>query len=311
MKVSWYAPNAGGANGFTANAVNVPGRYNFVQGAVYRLKLSDIRNLPGVELYPTLEVVPSNLKTDAFLAHSAVPVHFTNEDFEQVAAGNFVVKVIYLPDPQFQDLATTGPDEVVSSRLEPGADPIAEAYRRGSILLVIRMGNIDLDLANSPTMDAPSQYPPRVPMGPGGPGGHGMLPGMRPMANGMPMIMTPNGPMMMGPNGPMMMAPGSPNMGGAGMPQMPMPPAGMRGAPSTPGMQPTPPNTPVSMLPDPSTIQQTQSKGVQAGSATAAQLASQGSDDGTSSEKKSSASRKWWWPGSSLGSKADQSDSGK
>src|SRR5262249_37566808 len=108
--------------------------------------------------YPTLEVVPANRKTEAFLAHSAVPVVFTEEDLDQVTSGNYVVKVIYLPDPQFQDLATTGPDEVVSSRLEPGVDPIAEACRRGSILLVVRVGNIDLEAPNTPAMNAPSPY---------------------------------------------------------------------------------------------------------------------------------------------------------
>src|SRR5205814_7354002 len=110
-------PWQGGLHG---NQIEAPGRYNFVQAAIYRLKLSDIPGRPGLELYPTLEVVPSNACTDAFLAHSAVPVAFTDEDFEQVAAGNYLVKVIYLPNPKFQDLATAGPDEVVSTRLEPG-----------------------------------------------------------------------------------------------------------------------------------------------------------------------------------------------
>ncbi len=155
-------------------------RYNFLQASIYRLKLSDIPNRPGVELYPTLEVVPSKAKTCTFLSHSAVPVVFTEEDFEQVAAGNFVVKVIYLPDPQFQDLAATGPDEVVSSRLEPGMDPIVEAKRRGSILLVVRLGNIDLEAPNTPAMDSPNPFHPQaadVPAGTdaagdAGPAGH-------------------------------------------------------------------------------------------------------------------------------------------
>src|SRR5262249_57167637 len=107
-----------------------------------------------------LEVVPCNAKTATFLAHAAVPVKFTEEDFEQVAAGNFIVKVIYLPDPQFQDLAATGPDEVVSSRLEPGVDPVAEAKRRGSILAVVRLGDINLEAPNTPAMDAPPRMPP-------------------------------------------------------------------------------------------------------------------------------------------------------
>jgi hypothetical protein len=125
--VSWFTASPDGKAGFSANTLDVPGKYNFVQGAVYRLKLTDVPLYPGVPYFPTLEVVPANHKTAAFLAHSAVPISFTQEDFEQVRAGNYVVKVIYLPDPQYQDLAATGPDEVVSSRLEPGVDPIAEA----------------------------------------------------------------------------------------------------------------------------------------------------------------------------------------
>jgi hypothetical protein len=168
MRVSWYAPAGPNAAGFASNHIDAPGRYNFIQGAVYRLKLTNIPRRPGLELYPTLEVVPSNINTDAFLAHSSVPVSFTDEDFEQVAAGNFVVKVVYLPAPEFQELATTAPDEVVSTRLQPGADPVAEAHRRGNILLIVRVGNIDLEAPNTPAMDAPNPYAQRtqVPMNP-------------------------------------------------------------------------------------------------------------------------------------------------
>lgn len=190
MKVAWYAPGPGGG-GFSNNQLVVPGRYNFVQAAIYRLKLSNISNRPGLELYPTLEVVPSNMRTDTFLAHSAVPVAFSDEDFDQVAAGNFLVKVIYLPFPQFQDLATTGPDEVVSSRLEPGVDPIAEACRRGNILAVVRMGNIDLEAPNTPAMDAPSPY--AAAAAAHGPAGMPGMPGMGPMAGGAPGPMVPYG----------------------------------------------------------------------------------------------------------------------
>jgi len=171
MKISWYTGDPRGRGGFSMTGIEAPGRYNFTQASIYRLKLSNIPGRPGLELYPTLEVVPVNNKTATFLAHSAVPVNFTEEDFEQVTAGNYVIKVVYLPDPQNQDLAAVGADEVVSTRLEPGADPIAEACKRGSILLVIRMGNIDLEAPNTPAMDAPSGYqqqgtlPPQMPGG--------------------------------------------------------------------------------------------------------------------------------------------------
>lgn len=159
-KISWYVPASDGRGAFATSFLTAPARYNFLQGAVYRLKLSDIPNRPGLELYPTLEVVPTGPKSDPFIAHSAVPVNFSDEDLDQVAAGNFVIKVIYLPDPQFQDLATVGPDEVVSSRLEPGVDPLVEAHRRGSILLVVRLGNIDLEAPNTPSMDSAGGPPP-------------------------------------------------------------------------------------------------------------------------------------------------------
>jgi hypothetical protein len=124
----------------------IPGRQDFYQGAIYRLKLTNIPGRAGVTLYPTLEVAPVTPRTDAYLAHSPIPVQFTEEDFDQVTSGNFVTKVIYLPDPEFQELALAGVETLVSTRLDPGVDPIAEADRRGSILAIVRMGNKDIEL---------------------------------------------------------------------------------------------------------------------------------------------------------------------
>lgn len=251
MKIAW----PGMVGDVRNNQIEAPGRYNFIQGAIYRLKLSDLPGRPGVDLYPTLEVVPANLRTDAYIAHSAVPVYFTEEDFEQVLGGNFLVKVIYLPNPQYADVAMTGgPEEVVSTRLEPGADPIAEACKRGSILLIIRVGNIDLEAPHTPPMNAP-------PPGGGFMGAGPMPPGMPMMAGGMPMMP------MAGAMG--MPAPGMPGgmvMQPPGVPQIPMPP--MTGvtpvaAPEQPkgtvipGVVPAVPpaaGQPVSRLPDPATI---------------------------------------------------------
>ena len=193
MKVSWFTQGPDGKPSLSTTPIEVPGRYNFLQAAIYRLKLSNIEGRPGLEVYPTLEVVPANPKTEAFLAHSSVPIEFTNEDFKQIAEGNYVVKVIYLPDPQFQDVAGTGTDEILSTRLEPGADPIIEALRRGSILCVIRMGNMDQEAPNTPAINAPPAHafmPPPGAVGMPGPPQAGM-PGLPPGA--MPGM--PRGPM--------------------------------------------------------------------------------------------------------------------
>jgi hypothetical protein len=153
MQIGWQ--NGSGPNGertYLPSQLTVPARYNFNQGYIYRLKIG---NIPGrsttIALYPTLEVAPTTPATDAYLAHNAIPVQFTAEDFDQVIdGGNFVTKVIYLPDPKYQELAISGVETLVSTRLEPGVDPILEADKRGTILLIVRLGAIDLETPSLP-----------------------------------------------------------------------------------------------------------------------------------------------------------------
>ena len=142
MQVRWDVATAGG---FDSSPLVAPGRYDFPQGAIYRLKLTNIPGREGTELYPTLEVAPTTPRTSAFIAHNTVPVQLTDEDLDQVTTGNFVTKVVYLPDPDYQELAVAGVETLVSTRLDPGIDPVVEADRRGSILAIIRIGNKDLE----------------------------------------------------------------------------------------------------------------------------------------------------------------------
>jgi hypothetical protein len=150
MKVTWQLPD--GAFGDDKKALTAPKEYNFVQGQVYRLRLKVAEpNGPERAFYPTIEVATATAGTRTFLAHASVPVTFSADDFAQAKAGNLVVKVIYLPDPAHQDFSTVvEAEEINSTRLEAGVDPVAEAKRRGSILAVIRVGNIDLEPRRGP-----------------------------------------------------------------------------------------------------------------------------------------------------------------
>ena len=129
---------------FDSAPLHCPATHDFGQGAIYRLKLSNIPGHQGKEVFPTLEIAPTAARTQAFLAHASVPVEFTDNDFDQVFSGNFVTKVVYLPNPEFQGIAMSGVGTLVNTQLQPGVDPILEASKRGSILAVIRMGNKDL-----------------------------------------------------------------------------------------------------------------------------------------------------------------------
>lgn len=141
MQIGWQIE----PHRYAENQLTAPGRYNFNQGYIYRLKLTAIPGREGPPLYPTLQVYPVLPATEAYLSHNSVPILLNDEDFQQVDGNNFVTKVIYLPDPQHQELAIPGAEVLVSTRLEPGVDPIAEADRRGTIMAVLRVGNMDLE----------------------------------------------------------------------------------------------------------------------------------------------------------------------
>ncbi|MFG0289605.1 MAG: hypothetical protein ACF8CQ_15605 [Rhodopirellula sp. JB044] len=207
-----------GSGMFDSEPLVVPARQNFPQGGLYRLKLTNIPSRPGVELYPTVELAYANPRTGAYLAHNSVPLQFSEEDFDQVLTGNFVTKVIYLPDPEFQGPAIAGIDTLVSTRLDPGIDPIVEADRRGSILAIIRLGDKDIEMAGggmagiagagmmgAPIAGLPAPFAPAMTDGCGSPAGPGAgkvgappsLPGMVAGVNapqyGMPYTGTPIG----------------------------------------------------------------------------------------------------------------------
>jgi len=141
MSIGWQI-----GPGYAENQLTAPGRYNFVQGSTFRLKLTGIPGREALTVYPSMQVYPTHPTTDAYLSHNSVPVELTDEDLDQVESNNFVTKVIYLPDPRYQELAIAGVETLVSTKLDPGVDPVAEAERRGTIMCVLRMGNMDLEM---------------------------------------------------------------------------------------------------------------------------------------------------------------------
>lgn len=142
-------------------------KQNFQTAKSYRLKLTNIPGYPETTLYPTMTVNAVTPRTKAYLDHNALPVEFSLQDIENVQAGNFVTKVVFLPSQQYQNLALAGgTSTVVSTQLPAGADPIAEAQNRGSILAVVQIGNKDLSLEgsmiadfNGPAISPAQQFP--------------------------------------------------------------------------------------------------------------------------------------------------------
>src|SRR5262245_24233744 len=79
MKVYWLTLKDG-KPAFSKTPLETPGRFNFRQGAGYRLKLTNLPGHPGLELHPTLEVPACDSRSRDFLAHNAVPISLTEEE---------------------------------------------------------------------------------------------------------------------------------------------------------------------------------------------------------------------------------------
>jgi RNA polymerase sigma factor (sigma-70 family) len=131
-------------------SIEVPGRLNLEQGKRSRLKLYDISNRPGIERFPIVEILPMGAVTRPFLANSAIPIEFTDEDFDHVNGGRAITKVAYLTNKS-KGSGTKPPKATDGSFVKTIAsydfvdqDVIELARQRGTVLAIVRMGNIDL-----------------------------------------------------------------------------------------------------------------------------------------------------------------------
>lgn len=128
-------------------------------GHTYRLKLSDMPEFPGVDLYPTIELVdvlhPPEGRADEF----PIPVILTSEEIASAIEGRLVTKVVYLEPAQEANpftLSQPYPQQTVDSR----ANVIEEADHRGRPLIVVRLGS------RIPTAQEPEFFGAGAPLAP-------------------------------------------------------------------------------------------------------------------------------------------------
>jgi RNA polymerase sigma factor (sigma-70 family) len=115
----------------------IPCRLTFEKPGTYRLKLMNIPNHPGLELYPTLEVYAATKETTTFLTHSAIPVEFTDTEIDKAVKGKMATCAVCLHQDGDQTFSVTEPPT--------NDDVVGLAKKKGPILLVVRLGSIDLE----------------------------------------------------------------------------------------------------------------------------------------------------------------------
>jgi len=99
-------------------------------GQLYRFRISDLPELPGAELYPTIELIDRLHPPCGRELEFPVPVAFTQEELQAALAGRLVTKVVYIERPQ-QATPERGTNAERAFLAGPAANPFELAHRAG------------------------------------------------------------------------------------------------------------------------------------------------------------------------------------
>jgi len=142
-----------------------PRRVGFLIGSVYRLRVTQIAQAEGMEVFPSIEVIDRTYAPNDQRLRFSIPVEITADDLALALAGKFVTRVIYLEDPHnAQPVASAGQPQSWFEA-EAGRDPLAVADGLGRPVAILRMGGRVPDQGNDPNFFFGSPtwfaYPPR------------------------------------------------------------------------------------------------------------------------------------------------------
>ena len=108
-------------------------------GHVYRFKVTEIPGEPGIELFPTVEVIDRLHPPCGKKLHFPIPVELTRDELLAAAQGSFITRVIYLENPMMAMPLEEGKDQRwVEAR--PGDDPLVVADHMGRPMAILRLG---------------------------------------------------------------------------------------------------------------------------------------------------------------------------
>ena len=111
-------------------------------GVGYSLRVSNIPDRPGVELYPMVEIL-GHLHRPVGIDPSKYPIRVVLRDLDIEAAadrGQLVTQVIYLEDPEQAVPLRLGKDEPPVVTIGPAEDPTRVARALGRVMAVVRIG---------------------------------------------------------------------------------------------------------------------------------------------------------------------------
>lgn len=128
-------------------------------GPVYRMRVTNVPYRPGVEVYPTLELIDRLYAPAGKTLEFPIPVELSEEDLALAANGFFVTRVIYVENPQQATPVQADTGQPVSPGAKSpqrqswfdvprGEDPLTAAIQLGRPVAILRVGSRIPDLAD-------------------------------------------------------------------------------------------------------------------------------------------------------------------
>ena len=112
-------------------------------GVGYSLRVTNLPDRPGVELYPMVEIL-GHLHRPAGVDPSKYPIRIILRDLDIEDAadrGQLVTQVIYLEDPELAVPLKLGKDEAPFTTVSAAEDPNKVARALGRVMAVVRIGS--------------------------------------------------------------------------------------------------------------------------------------------------------------------------
>lgn len=116
-----------------------PAQFSVNAGHWYRLRIADMPEFPGMEVYPSVEILDHLHPPLGREQDYPIPVVLTAEDIRLALAGQMVTRVIYLEQPQlaagYDPLRRDMPQSIANRD-----NALQEADRLGRPMLIVRVG---------------------------------------------------------------------------------------------------------------------------------------------------------------------------
>lgn len=109
-------------------------------GPVYRFRVTEIPGHPGLEIFPTVELLDRLYPPAGQALRFPVPIELTQEELVMAGEGRFITRVIYLEDPDLAPAIAREKEEQPWVEARPGDDPLVMADHLGRPMAIFRIG---------------------------------------------------------------------------------------------------------------------------------------------------------------------------